>query len=65
MTRDDVNVRVQIIRAMSRDDEAAHVAQDQLYVDVLRAIAIDPAGASELAAAALAVEDIDFSRWYA
>lgn len=39
--------------------------QDDLYLDVLRAIAAGANNAAELAAAAMLVEDIDFCRWCA
>jgi len=47
-------------------DEFAHRAEDELYVAVLRAIAVgetdDPRG---VAAAALETQGLDFSRWTA
>jgi hypothetical protein len=50
------------------DDETAHYEQDQLYVAVLTAISKGEAKgtvARALAAEALKVQDIQFSRWYA
>ena len=66
MTTADVHAAVDNIRSLRSDDESAHVAQDNLYRDVLTSIARgsaeDPAA---MAAEALKVEDIEFSRWYA
>lgn len=63
---DDVRLRVEAISAARRDDAVAHDMEDDLFADVLRAIAggqcADP---SALAYAALASLDIGFSRWCA
>jgi hypothetical protein len=48
------------------DDESAHAREDELWADVLEAIASgkgDPP--ADLARAALATREIAFSRWYA
>ena len=51
--------------ANDRDHEGAHIERDNLYRDVLRAIAAGADNARELAAIALRSEDVEFSRWYA
>jgi len=61
MTIDDVKARIAAI-AGSDDDEHQHILQDELLLDVLRAIASGEDGA-ELAREALKVEQIDFCRW--
>jgi hypothetical protein len=64
MTEDEVWKRVEEIRRLANDDEAAHSAEDRLYVDVMQSIADgsceDP---SACAAAALKTLEIDFERW--
>lgn len=61
-----VLARVDKVRAIADDDEAAHQLEDELYIDVLTAIAkgacADPAACAR---AALLVQEIQFSRWYA
>lgn len=58
--------RVGEIRSMSHDPEKAHVLEDQLHTDVLRAIADraetvkDPV---DWALTALATSSIEFPRW--
>jgi hypothetical protein len=68
MTPKEVRDRVDAIRACAADDEAAHGMEDQLWRDVLFAIAaeeIDPAVAIQCAAIALTTDTIDFARWCA
>lgn len=65
MTLDEVKTRVESIRRRRGDDEGAHGMEDDLYCDVLQAIADgthedDP---SVLAAEALKTRKIDFARW--
>jgi len=62
---EDVRVRVERVRAMTGDDEAAHIEEDRLWADVLRAIAAGAADPRVLARTALETEEIDFARWYA
>lgn len=64
MTLDEVYQRVADIKAAS-DDEVAHAAEDDLYVDVLRAIAEGARGSKLLAQAALAARELGHARWYA
>lgn len=67
MNVDDVQARLREIEREKQDDEAAHSDQDQLFADVLTAIAEhDPASwAGTMAAEALKVLDIEFARWCA
>lgn len=62
----DVIARVEDIRKMADDDEAAHGSEDGLYERVLQAIADgtceDPA---VCAREALKTRDINFARWCA
>lgn len=66
MTIFEVRERLEEIKTLANDSEAAHSREDGLYFDVLRAIADgetdDPAG---LAAEALKTLGIDFDRWCA
>lgn len=66
MTKQDVIDALTDIRATARDDEHAHLKEDALYRNLLKAIADgtcnDPAGCAKLA---LTSAEIDFSRWYA
>lgn len=57
--------RIDVIREQLHDEARAHLLEDELYVDVLHAIARDPSNAQELAEAVLAVGDLDFKRVYA
>lgn len=64
MTRDDMLRRLEQIRACASNDEKAHRLEDNLYRDVLCAIAdgeaVDP---QALAGMALATQAIGFARW--
>lgn len=61
-----VRARVALIEKMTGDDEGAHAAEDELYADVLTAIATDVAlDPKEMARAALKTSGIHFGRWYA
>ena len=66
MTVKEVEARVAEIRMGRRDSEVAGSNECALWSDVLRAIASgrgdDPA---QLAHAAIATSNIQFSRWYA
>lgn len=61
----EVQERLAKIRATGRDFEAAHVFEDQLHVDVLRAIAEGAENAPELAWTALASQQIPGPRYCA
>lgn len=45
-------------------DGSAHWMRDEVLLAALRTIVLLPGAASEIAAAALKVEDLEFSRWY-
>jgi hypothetical protein len=66
MTVDEVNQRVRDIEASRRDDEAAHSMEDDLWRDVLTAIACgmcdNPAACAN---AAIRTQEIEFARWCA
>lgn len=64
MTVDDVQERVEVIRQIALDDETAHGMEDELYIDVLGAIANGADNPEKLAAEALKTLEIEFSRWY-
>lgn len=70
MTEADVKKRIKNIKqvAESGDHEAAHVQEDTLLVDVLKAIAdddLDAARMNRLATAALRSLDLKFERYCA
>lgn len=66
MTPEAIQARLKIIEQHANDPEAAHGFEDDLYIDVLRAIATgkckDPQACAKEALKAI---DIDFTRWYA
>jgi hypothetical protein len=64
MTTAEILRRVQIINEMSSDDEAAHILEDKLHQDVLRAIVNGEAESpvAEMAAAALKTQVLTFKR---
>ncbi len=63
LTKSEVIARVTAIRGLKSDDEAAHAAEDNLYRDVLTAIAggdaEEPAGVARIA---LGTQRIKFKR---
>ena len=61
----EVRERVQAIRDIAEDDEAAHCNEDGLWRDVLAAIAEGSSNSAELAREALVTGEIDFARWCA
>ena len=72
MTVSEIQQRVEKIRDAAGDSEVAHGLEDDLHVDVLKAIADqDPHqpwvmnDIRQLATEALKTREIDFSRWYA
>lgn len=60
----DVRNRVAKIKR-KYDDESKHADEDELYADVLQAIADGAPDAAKLARAALKTKDLNFSRWFA
>jgi hypothetical protein len=65
MTPDSVWRRAQGIRLLSHDPEAAHAEEDQLWRDVLEAIANGAQNPIGLAHEALRTRQIKFPRWCA
>src|SRR6266496_4352938 len=69
LTLDQVRDRVKLILQMDLEDgdpEAAHMLEDQLYVDVLRAVIADEPNAREMAVEMLRIrEESPGIRWYA
>lgn len=59
--------RLEEIRASAEyDQEDGHILQDKLYVDFIRYVAeVGPMHLAKRARAVLAVNDIEFTRWYA
>ena len=65
MTLDIIEKRLEDIRELAIDDNAsAHSEEDDLWENVLRAIAEGAACPSQLAEWALMSNDIQFERWY-
>jgi hypothetical protein len=62
MTVQQVKNRVCAIEAVKRDFEVAHSMEDELYIEVLRAIVAGVPDTQELAEAALESQTIDFDR---
>lgn len=60
-----VQDRLRLIESGKLDDEAAHSHEDDLYVEVLQAVAAGHPDAAVLASEALKTRDIDFGRWCA
>jgi len=57
--------RVKEVSDHSRNDEYAHELEDDLYKEVLSAIANGAENPSGLAREVLKTKDLAFSRWYA
>lgn len=64
----EINLRIEKIKRVLHersDNERAHLYEDQLYVDVLGAIADGECeNPAEYAREALKADDINFARWY-
>jgi hypothetical protein len=66
MNLDDINTRLGAIADSGNDDpERAHVLEESLYLDVLRAIAHGAEDPQGLARLALIAQNLDFDRCYA
>lgn len=70
ITPTEVRRRLKEIRACmwddcSMDDEKAHVLEDKLHIDVLRATAAGSSDAQQLARLALNTRRVRFERWTA
>lgn len=63
MKPEDVRKMVQEVAEYAGDNEAAHGAEDRLYIAVLEAIAGGAKNPRQLAAEALETRKIDFDRW--
>ena len=64
MTEDEVRRRVAEIDEIADLPEKAHMEEDQLYCDVLEAIAAGADNPADLARAALAVQHLGLDRYY-
>lgn len=64
ITLEEIKKRLKEIKRLRHDDEEAHIRQDDLYLDVLTAIASGAENAKQLAAEAIKAEDIEFDRWH-
>lgn len=65
MTHDEAKQRVEEIRTLAGDDEAAHAAEDQLYHDFVFFVAMREGPHRAIAAEILKTGKIKFSRWCA
>jgi hypothetical protein len=68
LTWERVHEQVEQVLEMDRhgdDPEAAHLAEDRLYVEVLRAVAADVPNVREMAVEALRADESGGERWYA
>jgi hypothetical protein len=66
MTIEEIRKKVQTIKDMKSDPEAAHGAEDSLYQDLLEAIAASQVeNPAEAAKEALYAQSIEFPRWCA
>ena len=61
-----IEARIAAIYAVQSDDEEAHIMEDELWEDVLRAIANNEVDSPSTAAyLALTTKNIKFARWCA
>ena len=66
MTPDDVRKEIENIRAMQGDPEGAHSREDDLYLQLLTAIANGKCENPALCAKiAIQTQELDFARWCA
>ena len=65
MTTEEIQKRVDDIRAMSGDDESAHSAEDKLRADFIAYVATLPIPIGAKAKLVLSTKDIAFERWCA
>ena len=65
VTIHDVEKRLKAINEIKNDDEAAHAMEDNLWCDVLEAIASGAANPQKLAKAVLRSRECGFARWCA
>ena len=64
ITLGDIARRIEYINQIADDDETAHGEEDDLWKDVLFAIANGQEDPQELAKAAIQTITIEFERWY-
>lgn len=60
-----IEAKIESIKKARKDLEHAHLLEDELWHDVLKAIADGADNPQELAAKCLETEAIKFERWYA
>lgn len=66
MEREQVEARVRAIADTAEDPEVAHTLEDELYLDLLRAIATGECrNPRDAALAAIQAAHLDFPRWHA
>jgi hypothetical protein len=65
ITIDSIRHRVVEISEIASDDEHAHSLEDDLWNDVLQAIADGAPDSADLATEALKTNQVKFHRWYA
>lgn len=66
MTNEYLQKRIQEIKDIKDDDEAAHSWEDDLYEDFIRYVSENgPQELAEKAKIILKTKEIKFSRWYA
>jgi hypothetical protein len=64
-TVDDIEKAVTDVEAAKGDCEGVHGLEDQILIDTLQCIADGAMNPQDLAAAALKVRNVNYTRWYA
>ncbi len=65
MDIEEIKKKLEYIKTIAKDDEGAHGEEDNLWKQVLEAIANGAEEAPRLAAEALKTRNINFRRWCA
>ena len=67
MTMKAAKAKVETVKSLAKDDEAAHVAEDCLYLEFIGEIAQSKSRCRhvKIAQILLTTKDIDFARWCA
>ena len=65
MTRDEIMLRIERIRSLRDDPEAAHSEEDALREDFIRYVSTFDIRLADKAALVLTTKDIEFPRWTA
>ena len=67
MSIEDIKARIDDIREVAGDDEAAHSREDELYADFIAFVAKEPMswGLADKAKLVLSTRDLKFERWCA